>query len=196
MSFLKKLFGDNKKNEVDKKPNIDNLLLNDTDKLIMNLDTYLCELSSYGDELEKLTESQKTFYFNQYLEKEINNGGFNQYFYNSSGDFSHQTLISLRQINATKTANILQLAIDQFPNSAVPKDRSERQKILGKIEEKAEEAWEQLDKKFLEYEDNLYDLNIDFINQNRSSFYWKRRRLCVQQGVLQYWGGRNNNEHL
>ena len=155
MSFFKKLFGDNKKNGADNKPDIDNLLLNDTDKLIMDLDTYLCELSSYGDELEKLTEPQKTFYFNQYLEKEINNGGFNQYFYNSSGDFSHQTLISLRQINATKTANILQLAIDQFPNSAVPKDRSERQKILGKIEEKAEEAWEQLDKKFLEYTNDL-----------------------------------------
>ena len=170
MSFFKKLFGDNKKNGADNKPDIDNLLLNDTDKLIMDLDTYLCELSSYGDELEKLTEPEKTFYYNQYLEKEINNGGFNQYFYNSSGDFAHQTLISLRQINAIKTADILQLAIDQFPNSIVPKDRSERQEILETIEEKADEVWEQLDKRFLEYEDNLYDLNIEFIKQNRSSF--------------------------
>ncbi len=54
MSFLKKLFGDNKKTGADNKPDIDNLLLNDTDKLIMELDTYLCDLSSYGDELEKL----------------------------------------------------------------------------------------------------------------------------------------------
>jgi Domain of unknown function (DUF4375) len=128
MSFFKKLFGDNKQNEVDKKPDIDSLLLNDTDKLILDLDTYLCELSSYGHELEKLTEPQKTFYFNQYLEKEINNGGFNQYFYNSSGDFAHQAIISLRQINAIKTAEILQLAIDQFPNSTVPKDRFQSDK--------------------------------------------------------------------
>ena len=170
MSFFKKLFGDNKKNGEDNKPDIDNLLLNDTDKLIMDLDTYLCELSSYGDELEKLTEPEKTFYYNQYLEKEINNGGFNQYFYNSSGDFAHQTLISLRQINAIKTADIFQLAIDLFPNSIVPKERSERQEILETIEEKADEVWEQLDKRFLEYEDNLYDLNIEFIKQNRSSF--------------------------
>jgi Domain of unknown function (DUF4375) len=170
MSFLKKLFGDNKQNDTDIKPDIDNLLLNDTDKLILDLDTYLCELSSYGDKLEKLTAAQKTFYFNQYLEKEINNGGFNQYFYNSSGDFSHQTIISLRQINAIKTAEILQLAIDQFPNSIVPKDRSERQEILEQIEEKADEVWEQLENSFLEYEDNLYDLNIEFIKQNRSSF--------------------------
>lgn len=170
MSFFKMFFGDNKKKGADNKPDIDNLLLNDTDKLIMDLDTYLCELSSYGDEFEKLTEPEKTFYYNQYLEKEINNGGFNQYFYNSSGDFAHQTLISLRQINAINTADILQSAIDQFPNSIVPKDRSERQEILEKIEEKADEVWEQLDKRFLEYEDNLYDLNIEFIKQNRSSF--------------------------
>ena len=170
MSFFKKLFGDKDKNGADKKPDIDNLLLNDTDKLILELDTYLCELSSYGDTLEKLSQPQKTFYFNQYLEKEINNGGFNQYFYNSSGNFAHQTINSLRQINATKTADILQLAIDQFPNSTVPKDRSERQNILEKIEEKADEVWEQLDKRFLAYEDNLYDLNIEFIKLNRSSF--------------------------
>ena len=170
MSFFKKLFGDKNQNEVDKKPDIDNLLLIDTDKLIMNLDTYLCELSSYGEKLEKLTQPQKIFYFNQYLEKEINNGGFNQYFYNSSGNFAHQTVISLRQINAIKTSDILQLAIDQFPNSIVPKDRSERQEILENIEEKADKVWEQLDKRFFEYEDNLYNLNIDFIKQNRSSF--------------------------
>ncbi len=170
MSFFKKLFGDNRKNATDKHPDIDSLLVNNTDRLILDLDTYLCELSSYGDELEKLTEPQKTFYFNQYLEKEINNGGFNQYFYNSSGDFAHQTIISLREINAIKTADILQLAIDQFPNSIVPKDRSERQEILEKIEEKANEVWEQLDKRFLEYEDNLYDLNIEFIKQHRSLF--------------------------
>ena len=169
MSFFKKLFGDNK-NEADKKPDIDSLLLNDTDKLILDLDTYLCKLTSYGAALEKLTEAQKTFYFNQNLEKEINNGGFNQYFYNSSGDFAHQTIISLRQINAIKTVDILQLAINQFPNSIVPTDRSERQEILENIEEKADKVWEQLDKRFLEYEDNLYDLNIDFIKQNRSSF--------------------------
>ena len=159
-----------KKPKTPKKPDIDSLLLNDTDRLIIDLDTYLCELSEYGEALEKLSESQKIFYYNQELEREINNGGFNQYFYNSSGDCAHQTIISLRQINAIKTAAILQLAIDQFPNSIVPKDQSERWEILEKIEEKAEEVWEQLDKRFLEYEDNLYDLNIEFIKQHRSSF--------------------------
>jgi hypothetical protein len=170
MSFLKNLFGDKKRNAADLRPDIDSLLTNDPHKLILDLDTYLYELSSSGEALDKLTEPQKTFYFNQYLEKEINNGGFNQYFYNSAGNFSHQTVIALRQINATKTANILQSAIDQFPNSIVPEDRTNRQAILETIEDKADGVWEQLDQKFFAYEENLSDLNIEFIKQNRSYF--------------------------
>ena len=124
----------------------------------------------FGDTLDQLTEPQKNFYFNQNLEREINNGGFNQYFYNSSGDFVHDTTISLQTIGANKTADILQQAIDQFPNSTVPKDRTQGQEVLEQIEDTANEVWEQLDQAFYKYEDNLNDLNIDYIKQNRSSF--------------------------
>ena len=169
MSFFKKLLGKDKSDEAVKRPDINGLLIGDTDKLLSDLDDYLCRLSSYGAALEKLTEPQKTFYFNQLLEKEVNNGGFNQYFYNSSGNFAHETITSLRQINANKTADILQLAIDQFPNAIVPKDRLERQQVLQSIEEKAGEVWERLDQLFYKYEDNLYELSIEFVKQNRSS---------------------------
>jgi hypothetical protein len=171
MSFFKKLFGNSKTTPAEIKPDIDSLLAsNDTDKLIIDLHTYITKICDYGDSLEKLTEPQKTFYFNQQLETEINNGGFSQYFLNSSGSFAHQAIISLKQINAIKTADILQLAIDEFPNSFVSKDELERREIMEKIEDKAEEAWELLDEKFLTYEDNLYELNLQFIQQNRSFF--------------------------
>src|SRR5258705_3440499 len=128
MGFLKNLFGDsNKKQGVDK-PDIDKLLISsDTNNFVIELDNYICKLCSWGDELERLTGSQKNFYFNQNLEREINNGGFNQFFFNSSGDFAHETMSSLRIIGATKTAHILQQAIDQFPSSKVPQDRLQRQ---------------------------------------------------------------------
>ena len=108
--------------------------------------------------------------FNQYLEKEINNGGFNQYFFNSSGDFTHQTVQSLLTIGANKTANILQKAIDQFPAKNTPKDRTERQEILEQIEETATPIWEELDQKFFTYEDDLNTLNIEFIRKNKDKF--------------------------
>lgn len=172
MSFFKKLFGGDSKNQGNKKPDIDTLLSSpDTNNAIIEIDTYVCRLCSYGDTLDRLTEPQKNFYFNQNLEKEINNGGFNQYFFNSSGDFTHETINSLQTIGANKTADILQQAIDQFPESTVPKERTNRQEVLEQIEDTANEVWEQLDQAFYKYEDNLNDLNIEYIKQNRSSFY-------------------------
>jgi hypothetical protein len=171
MSFFKKLFGCDSNNHSDKKPDIVALLSSlDTNNAIIEIDNYVCKLCSWGDTLDRLTEPQKNFYFNQNLEREINNGGFNQFFYNSSGDFAHETLTSLRTIGANKTADILQQAIDQFPDSTVPKDRAKRQEILEQIENTADEVWEQLDQAFYKYEDNLYNLNIEYIKQNRNSF--------------------------
>lgn len=171
MSFFKQLFGGDSKIQGDNIPDIDTLLSSpDTNNAIIEIDNYVSKLCSYGDTLSSLTEPQKNFYLNQNLEREINNGGFNQFFYNSSGDFAHDTIISLKTIGAKKTADILQRAIDQFPNSTVPKDRGKRQEVLEQIEDAANEVWEQLDQTFYKYEDNLNDLNIEYIKQNRSSF--------------------------
>jgi hypothetical protein len=171
MSFFKNLFGDNKDKEGDGKPDIDAMLTsNDSNNNIIELDNYICKLCSSGDKLEQLTEPQRNFYFNQNLEREINNGGFNQFFFNSSGDFTHETIGSLRAIGANKIAEILQQAINEFPNSSVPRDRTERQEVLEQIEDKANVVFEQLEQKFQAYEDNLNELNLKYVRENRNSF--------------------------
>ncbi|MFY7734889.1 MAG: DMP19 family protein [Bacteroidia bacterium] len=171
MSFFKKLFGSKNKNQEKNKPDIVTLLASaDSNNAIIEIDNYVCKLCLYGDNIDRLTQPQRNFYFNQNLEREINNGGFNQYFYNSSGDFAHETIISLRIIGADKTADILQKAIDQFPNSRVSKDRAKRQEVLEQIEDAANEVWEELDQTFYKYEDDLNELNIQYIKQNLNLF--------------------------
>jgi len=174
MSIFKKLFGGIKnsdRNFGDKKYDLEQLLSSDNlNKSIIELDNHIGELCSYGEEMNKLTEPQKQFYLNQCLEREINNGGFNLYFFNSSGNFAHQTVQSLRTIGANKTADILQNAIDQFPDKKVPQDRTERQEILEQIQETADHIWEELDQKFFVYEDDLNKLNIEYIRQHKDKF--------------------------
>ncbi len=143
---------------------------NDKNRSIIELDNFIGELCNYGDEMNELTESQKYFFYNQNLEREINNGGINQYFINSSGNYAHQTIQSLQAINATITADILQKAIDLFPNKNVPQDQEERIASVKKIEEDANEIWEELDKKFFEYADDLNSLNLDYIRKNKTEF--------------------------
>jgi Domain of unknown function (DUF4375) len=150
---------------------IDKLLeSNNINASIIELDNFIGDACNYGDEMSQLTEPQKLFYLNQNLEREVNNGGFNQYFLNSSGDFAHETVLSLKTIGADITAQILQTAIDQFPEKYVPKNKDEREILLEKIEGLANKVWEELDQQFFEYKDNLNSLNIEYVRINKSFF--------------------------
>jgi hypothetical protein len=60
-----------------------------------------------GVENEKVTPSANI----SELEAEINNGGLNQYFFNSSGQNCFATLRLLKSTGKTKTASILEQAI-------------------------------------------------------------------------------------
>lgn len=151
--------------------NLDELLASDNrNGSVIEIDDFICELCAYGEELDKLTEPQKQFFYNQNLEREINNGGFNQYFINSSGDFAHETILSLKAIGANKTTEILKQAIDQFPDKRVPKDRDERIELVIQIQDKANEIWGQLDNKFFEYQEDLNTLNLNYVRQNKNTF--------------------------
>jgi hypothetical protein len=174
MSFFKKLFGkpDNDNKALDEKSfDIDRLLASDDlNKTIIELDDHVCMLCDWGENINHLNDQQKNFYYNQNLEREVNNGGFNQYFFNSSGNFAHETIASLNAIGALKTADLLQRAINQFPEGLVPVDRDERQTILGDIEEKANEAWGDIDQAFYQYQDDLNSLNIEYVKKNKEEF--------------------------
>ena len=151
--------------------NLETLLSSDnTNKSIIELDNFIGDLCAYGDNMDKLTEPQKQFYYNQCLEREINNGGFNQYFANSSGGFAHQTVQSLILIGASATAQIFQKAIDQFPDNKVPQDRNKRIELVEQMEVTSNDVWEELEEKFFSYEDNLNMLNLSFVKQHKSDF--------------------------
>ena len=61
-------------------PNLENLLNSDnSNSSIIELDNFIGGLGSYGGEYDTLTVPRRLFYLNQNLEREVNNGGFNQY---------------------------------------------------------------------------------------------------------------------
>ena len=138
------------------------------DEKIIEIDRIVNELATDG--IDKLSNPQKIFYHNQGLEKELNNGGFDQYFFNSSGKYAHETVFSLQAIGANITAQILQKAVDLFPNKTVPKDRDERIEAIRAIEGFATDIWEELDQEFYEYREDLNLLNLTFIEKHITAF--------------------------
>lgn len=100
------------------------------------------------------------------LEAEVNNGGFNQYYWNSAGELATETVASLKEIGANETASIVEAANSNFPNSSPPKDREERQVLLEKLENSGTLKLDSLETDFYEYPSDLTELMYQYMLKN------------------------------
>ena len=145
--------------------------IEDKNDFMVALNGCLCRKCAYGDELQNLSNEEKTVYLCQTFESEINNGGFSQFFYNSSGDYTAETIKALKEIGALKTVAIFQKAISIFPHSIVPQDRDERSDLLDTIlNDEVNKVLECADKEFYRYEDNLLDLSYSYVQSSAAHF--------------------------
>lgn len=145
--------------------------IEDKNDFIISLYGYLSKKCEYGDKIDNLLPHEKVIYFCQAFEGEINNGGFSQFFFNSTGDFTMETVDSLKIIGAVKTTKLLKKAVTLFPSGIVPKDRDKREEMLDELlNDENEELLSELDNSFYQYEDNLLELNYDYVLLNKSNF--------------------------
>src|SRR6185436_580594 len=82
------------------------------------------------------------------LEAEVNNGGFHQFFFNSSGELVPQTLDALKTIGAPKTRQLLERAVAIAFPGGYPAEPEEVADALADFDAVAE-ALEPLDELFL-----------------------------------------------
>ena len=119
-------------------------------------------------DFQKLTKPEQVFLCIWELEAEVNNGGFEQYYQNSSGDNADKIVVALQSIGANLTADIGRQANEVFGKDGLPANQSERQQRIEKLSEEQKEIWTNLDSKFFEYPNNLAELLYDFVMKNRS----------------------------
>ncbi len=117
-----------------------------------------------------LSEPEKVFLCVEDVESEVNNGGFLQYFFNSSGDHALFASGAFESIGAHHTAGIVKKACAVFPNGEPPPDRTERQELLERIEEQIEDSLSDLDDSFYVYNDDLENLILAYAKEHRTSF--------------------------
>jgi len=91
------------------------------------------------------------------LEEEINNGGFNQYYFNSAGDLAFFAPEALKMINGVHASKIVLRANSIF-GASVPKKRFVRQKIHEELCAGDQDPWEDLDEEFFNYPDDIVRL--------------------------------------
>lgn len=89
------------------------------------------------------------------LEAEVSNGGFDQFFFNSAGDRTRETIEALGAIGAQHTASIVRRAAAKFPGGLPPEDRFRRQRLLLERVSPDTDAFSEEDAAFLEYREDL-----------------------------------------
>lgn len=146
------------------------LLIKNETESIHKIQEILWKKTKLYDDFENLNEAEKTFLYVEIFEAEVNNGGFDQYFFNSSGDYANETLESLKKIGALKTAKLVEEAFSYFPENPIPKDNEKRRKILENIDTKTCEKWNELEDVFYQNEENIGGLALEYVRQNKTEF--------------------------
>ena len=141
---------------------------------VQTLEKYIYEKLHDKTDLASLNQKQRNFILNENILREVNNGGFKQFYLNSSGEFAHETISSLRAIGAIKTSKIVEEANRLFPNQIVPKDRSKRINTITNLDEQVLTKFSLLEKKFYKSDpleiDSIAALQIKYVKENKDSF--------------------------
>ena len=131
---------------------------------------YVLNKSNDGEALSNLNPPERTVYLVEELQAEVMNGGFDQYFFNSSGDHWEDAVIACETIGAVQTADLLRKAALAY-GCELPGSRDER---IEAIESQAKEGYDEelaaLDSVFYAYEENVDALIFDYCRQHQKMF--------------------------
>jgi hypothetical protein len=127
----------------------------------------LVERSSSDRSLGQLSSEEQRYFAVSLLEGEVYNGGFDQFFWNSSGDYYQLAVAGLEDLGAASALAIVKEAADTvFGRSGPPADQTERWRILDSKTRRLSEVLtryrqrsrlEGLDEQFWEDPDRLAD---------------------------------------
>ena len=129
----------------------------------------LCNLCDYGQQPDLLNPYERTIFVTQELEMEVNNGGFWQFFDNSSGQFANEIVEAFTKIGAHKTAEICKKAVAAFGQD-IPVDWDERRAFLDRVPASVSSILEECDDAFFAYKEDLESLNASYIKEHIEQF--------------------------
>ena len=147
------------------------------DKLLQTVYDNLCEKLPK----DNVKEYQAVLQFSKYkqaiyviwqLEAEVNNGGFNQFYYNSSRQFADLIPTSLTLVGANKFSNLVERANDIYKKENKKITEHQDGTIKGFSKSYDDNPLNSLDTEFfaLYKSEDLYKIQVDFIRKNKKDF--------------------------
>jgi hypothetical protein len=136
-----------------------------TDSLVLAFDQAMDQKSARVGE-EQLTIEERVILAIEALEREVNNGGYGQFFRNSSREYAPIIVDALRRIGCPKTADITQKALTIVQKSHITDEEIEN----GTWEENEErhDALDECNSLYFERPETIEDNLFAFIKTNRA----------------------------
>jgi hypothetical protein len=133
------------------------------------------KFSAGKDEYKTVLEfnrSQQAIYVLWELEAEVNNGGFNQYYTNSSGQFANLTPNALKLVGANKFSELVNRANRIYEDENALIKKYQDGSTVGFSKSYEDNPLNELDDEFFEYyqDENLMQLQVAFIRKNKTDF--------------------------
>lgn len=130
---------------------------------------------NYENEFEnvsKLTKGQQAVFSTWWLEAEVNNGGFNQFYFNSTGKYAAMAEKGFKTIGALKLSELTSLANKIFNENKERIEGFDDGTLEGFSESYNENPLNDLAPQFYELYDleNISELRIKYIRENTSEF--------------------------
>jgi len=142
----------------------------------MNKDKILIQLAGSGkaklldEEFSKQSFPQQVFSAIWWLEAEVNNGGFWQYFANSSSQSAWFVEIALETIGAAKTADICRRAIAVAFPDGLPGTVLDIEEATERFSEETARKLHLLNQEFYQYPNDLVELLFAFVMRHPEEF--------------------------
>jgi Domain of unknown function (DUF4375) len=122
------------------------------------------------EDFEVQSPPQKVFSAIWEVESEVNNGGFAQYFLNSSAESASFLVEALETVGAPKTAAICKRAIEAAFPTGLPQSFEAIRLAAASFPDEVLAALEPLDNDFFSYPHNLTNLLFSYVSQHPEEF--------------------------
>ena len=118
-----------------------------------------------------LTPGQRALWALWVVDGEVANGGFEQFFFNSSGSLMDESIDSAERVGADHHAQILRQAAALYPNSEVPEDRDERERLLQSFPKSADRTLRALADRWYARDGELEQKMVAYVEGHPDEFF-------------------------
>jgi hypothetical protein len=130
------------------------------------------DMSNEYSVVMNFNKSQQAIYVIWGLQAEVENGGFNQYYYNSSGQFAKLAPSALKLVEANQFTQLVTRANKIFETESKNIKKQQDGTLGGFSKSYENNPLNKLDKEFyaLETKENLETLQVDYIRKHKGEF--------------------------